>query len=141
MHNGELKNGASYTTSTGGIWKPVFVVKGFRTKEEAKSFEKVLQLIHKRMPVKSVEGRIRSFDKLINMDRWSKKRALACTIPLTAVWFYRDAYQRAETIVNYPSYVGRELATKIKVVKVENSSLIDVQRLEVVDVKCLNIQN
>jgi hypothetical protein len=75
------------------------------------TFEKCLKVTPYRR-VKGVNGRYLALNHVINKERWSQKRDLACKIPLTVYFFEQEYYDKAIREISFPEYVKPELVAE-----------------------------
>lgn len=86
QHNGEISGGARQT-SRQRDWAPWVVVRGFRTRREALSFEYSWRRANRAAGCGyGVPGRLRALDALLARERWSRNAPLASEIPLRVEW-------------------------------------------------------
>ena len=84
QHNGEISGGADQTRGR-GPWTVVYLVSGFRTRQEALQFEYAWRRVHTHQrprPPYTMEGRYNSLLCLMGKERWSSKSPLACEVPV-----------------------------------------------------------
>lgn len=79
QHNGEIKGGAKSTRGSNG-WNLVCKVEGFRTQQEALQLE--WRMHHPLKRRYGIEGRLKTLDECLKMERWTSKSPLCCEIPL-----------------------------------------------------------
>lgn len=91
QHNGEIKGGARYTRRY-RPWRPFIQVTGFRSKREVLQFEWAMK--HKRKGKRGgKQGRIKTLEYLLSVERWCKKAPRTCELNLTVfVWMTREEY-------------------------------------------------
>jgi len=81
QHNGEISGGARYTRAH-RPWSPLFIVHGLTTNKHVLQLEWAIK--HRRVRGhKGPRGRIRTLERLLSMDRWTKKAPLVKTLDLT----------------------------------------------------------
>ena len=81
QHNGEISGGARYTRAH-RPWSPLFIVYGLTTNKHVLQLEWAIK--HRRVrSYKGPTGRIRTLEKLLSMDKWTKKAPPVKDLQLT----------------------------------------------------------
>jgi predicted GIY-YIG superfamily endonuclease len=81
QHNGEIKGGAKYTTSSGPGWVHRCIVKGFQTKIQAMQFEWAVKHEAPRN-VGGLESRMKKLAKVLTKEKWTSNSPLSSSVDL-----------------------------------------------------------
>jgi predicted GIY-YIG superfamily endonuclease len=87
QHNGELVGGAAQTHCR-GPWTVRRTISGFQTRQQALQFEYAWRRVHRRMrprPPYTVHGRCSALQRLMGLERWSRRAPPAATVNLTVL--------------------------------------------------------
>jgi predicted GIY-YIG superfamily endonuclease len=80
QHNQQIKGGARYTKRSTD-WQPFVHVCGFASKRQCLQFEWSMK--HRRVKIGGISGRIQTLEKLLAMERWTKKCERTCEMQLS----------------------------------------------------------